>query len=319
MKQAKSTMLARIGQNWKGTCAPRLAREGRRFAAAFLSGLVTVAPVWADDTEIFFGDTAAGGVAPNLLLIVDTSGSMSNTVSGTGKTRMQNVQDALHILLNSLNNVNVGLMRFSNPGGPVIYQVDNLDRNVNEVTGIVSVTATIQDGADDAQQVIGAASYENVEDIISVLTGEMVIDDDRLNMTRTQVGDSEVYEEPISSRNNDAEEQTWITSGDGMYVGSSDLEFHHENGDSGRRQTVGLRFDGTTVPAGATITDAYITMKVDESSTGGTAELTVTGEYGESEEFQDNTVGTITSRDRTAASVEWNLTDPAGAEFVVTP
>ncbi len=319
MKQAKSTILATVGQHWSETLAPRLAREGRRFAAAFLSGLVAVAPVWADDTEIFFGSNAEGGVAPNLLLIVDTSGSMSNTVSGTGKTRMQNVQDALHLLLNSLNNVNVGLMRFSNPGGPVIYQIDNLDRNVNEVTGIVNTKASVVDGDDDAQQVIGSASYEDIEDVLDVIEGTMIIDADRLPMTRTQIGEAERYEEQISSSNNDAEEQTWITSGDGMYISSSDLEFTHENGNSGRRQTIGLRFDGTTVPDGATITNAYITFRVDESSTGGTAEITITGEYGESEAFQDNTAGSITSRDRTATAVQWDLSDPAGAEFVVTP
>ncbi|MEE4190489.1 MAG: VWA domain-containing protein [Halieaceae bacterium] len=318
MKTITSTMLARIGHSWNDTCAPRLAREGRRFAAAFLSGLVAVAPVWADDTEIFFGDTTSGGVAPNLLLIVDTSGSMSNTVRGTGKTRLQNVQDALHTLLNSLNNVNVGLMRFSNPGGPVIYQVDNLDRNVNEVTGIVTTTSTVVNRDDDAQQGIRINGSGKLG-VGSLGIGDMFIDNDRLTMSRTVVGAADVFEDQISTRNNDAEEQTWITSGDGIYVGSSDLEFLYENGNSSRRQTIGLRFDGTTVPDGATITNAYITFRVDESSTGGTAEITITGEYGESEEFQDNTAGTITSRDRTDASVEWDLSDPAGAEFVVTP
>ncbi len=320
MKQVTSTVLARISRSWNDTYAPRLAREGRRFAAAFLSGLVAVAPVWADDTEIFFGDTGSGGVAPNLLLVVDTSGSMSNTVSGTGKTRMQNVQDALHILLNSLNNVNVGLMRFSNPGGPVIYQVDNLDRNVNKVTGIVNTTATVVNSDDDAQQVVGSASYTTIDDVIAVVTGQMIIDGERLNMVRTQVGAADVYVQSITNGRDDAEERVgWSSGGDYVSTGSSDLEFYHENGSSSRLQAIGLRFEGAAVPDGATITNAFITFRVDESSTGGTAELKVTGEYGPSVEFDGEAQYEITKRDRTAAQVNWDLTDPAGAEFVVTP
>ena len=131
-----------------------LARRARSFAAAFLGGLVTVAPVWADDTEIFFGGTVAG-VQPNVLFILDTSGSMRNTVAGTGKTRLENMQDAMEQLLTRLNGVNVGLMRFSNPGGPVLYAVSDIDANLSTTVDIVSVSASVQEGSDDAQQVIG--------------------------------------------------------------------------------------------------------------------------------------------------------------------
>ncbi len=320
MKQAKSTLLATVGQYRSGTLASRLARQGRRFAAAFLSGLVAVAPVWADDTEIFFGSNAEGGVAPNLLLIVDTSGSMSNTVSGTGKTRMQNVQDALHLLLNSLNNVNVGLMRFSNPGGPVIYQIDNLDRNVNEVTGVVSTIATVAGYDDDAQQVMTIPGNTGDLKIDPGHTGSMIIDGDRLNMVRTLVGEAQLFEDQVSAGNNDAEERfDWDGIDDWVNTGSGDLEFMYDDGDADEPHVIGVRFDNTRVPDGAIITNAYITFEVDGSSTGGTAEITITGEYGESAAFHGSRQYEISGRDRTSASVEWDLTDPAGAEFVVTP
>jgi type IV pilus assembly protein PilY1 len=65
----------------------KLERELRR--AVLLASLVLVlSPVWADDTEIFFADVNEGQISPNILFIVDTSGSMNNEVSGTGKTRM---------------------------------------------------------------------------------------------------------------------------------------------------------------------------------------------------------------------------------------
>src|SRR5690606_4881475 len=44
-----------------------------------LSGTST----WADDTEVFFGNVPSGAGAPNILLILDTSGSMSEEVSST--------------------------------------------------------------------------------------------------------------------------------------------------------------------------------------------------------------------------------------------
>ena len=110
-------------------------RATRNFAASFCCALLGLAPVWADDTEIFFGNVQAGEVSPNILFILDTSGSMSNTVSGTGMTRMQNMQVAMRELLNGLYDVNVGIMRFSNPGGPVLHEIEYIDKNVNEATG----------------------------------------------------------------------------------------------------------------------------------------------------------------------------------------
>ncbi len=312
MKQAKSNIKAMAGRTIRSV----LGREGRRFAAAFLGGLVTVAPVWADDTEIFFGDTSAGGVAPNMLLVVDTSGSMSNTVSGTGKTRMQNVQDAMHILLNSLNNVNVGLMRFSNPGGPVLYQIDNLDRNVNELTGIVDVSSTVEQGSDDAQQVIGG-SVATLKDIFDIITGTMIIDSSRLDITRAVVGSADVYTREVQDFSDDAEEEVG-EPGDNVLRGNNDLEMTHDDGNASELHVVGVRFAGTQVPAGATITNAYVTFKVDNVGAGGTAEMTISGEYGPSARFADLN-DDISSRTRTASAVQWDLANPAGNSIVNTP
>ncbi len=46
--------------------------------------LLIGSPVWADDTEIFFGtSTASSASAPNIMLILDTSGSMDTNVVST--------------------------------------------------------------------------------------------------------------------------------------------------------------------------------------------------------------------------------------------
>ncbi len=298
---------ATIVMNTFTRTAIKLARSVTKPAAsAFLGGLLVSSPVWADDTEIFFGDVSENAVAPNLLLIVDTSGSMGSTVPGTGKTRMQNVQEGLHTLLNSLNNVNVGLMRFSNPGGPVLYQIDNLDRNVNElVEELIDVTASVQDDDDDAQEVVG--------------TGDMIIDGEKLEMTQTVVGNAvSLPPREIQSRDDDVEEQTWDNWGDNVLRGSSDLEFTHEDGRSNRLQIIGLRFTNMDVPANATITNAFIEFKVDNVGAGGIARMHITGEYGNASPFQDVQKG-VSSRTRTPTKINWDLDNPAGSSQVVTP
>ena len=54
------------------------------------------------------GATASGGVQPNVLFVLDTSGSMSAT-DGTSPavTRLDRMKDALHQILDTANNVNV--------------------------------------------------------------------------------------------------------------------------------------------------------------------------------------------------------------------
>lgn len=69
----------------------------------------------ADETEIYFADKS-GEVTPNVLFLIDASGSMSQTVTGTDsrmdvlKSSFQNVMD------NAPPNLNVGLMHYANHG-----------------------------------------------------------------------------------------------------------------------------------------------------------------------------------------------------------
>ena len=119
-----------------------------------------------DDTEIYFntGDATNNTdiLRSNVLFILDTSGSMSAGVGGGG-TRMNALKDAMRVVLNSLENVNVGLMRFSrsSTGGPVIFPIKNIDGNVNDVVGDIGQntvteivnTAFIQSNLDDGEEV----------------------------------------------------------------------------------------------------------------------------------------------------------------------
>ena len=75
------------------------------FSLVFSAGLTR-----ADDTEIYFSggsatSTTPAAIRPNVLFILDTSGSMTSTVSGTGgESRVQIMKDAVkQVMLRSLD------------------------------------------------------------------------------------------------------------------------------------------------------------------------------------------------------------------------
>lgn len=107
--------------------------------AAFAYTLSTVQTALADDIEIYVTRDlpADQRVRPNILFILDSSGSMATTVSGTKKSRNQVVREVTKDLVDELKvsgDVNVGLMRFnSEEGGRVLYPVQRLTSS-NAVT-----------------------------------------------------------------------------------------------------------------------------------------------------------------------------------------
>lgn len=58
-------------------------KRWRALACGFALAVATAAPTLADDTEIFLNQAAQRGVRPNVLLVMDTSGSMNGTVTNT--------------------------------------------------------------------------------------------------------------------------------------------------------------------------------------------------------------------------------------------
>ena len=65
-----------------------------------------------DDLDIFIGTAdVAQTYNPNVLFIMDTSGSMGSK-DYTSESRMLRVQNALKEALTSATNINAGLMRF---------------------------------------------------------------------------------------------------------------------------------------------------------------------------------------------------------------
>lgn len=137
---------------------PRVLASG--LLLGLFSGLAADVPaVNRDATEIFFGPQALlqSGSTPNILLALDTSGSMLAEIPGTGQTRFQALKDATRRLLNGMNNVNVGLMRFTCPGGPILYPVADIDAPALDlVSQIVRVAASAPN--DDAEEGVGPSA-----------------------------------------------------------------------------------------------------------------------------------------------------------------
>lgn len=72
----------------------------------------------ADETEIYFADKS-GEVTPNVLFLIDASGSMDKVVSGdaAGRSRMTILKDSFNQVMTAAPvNVNVGLMHYANHG-----------------------------------------------------------------------------------------------------------------------------------------------------------------------------------------------------------
>ena len=52
----------------------------KSFGGALAASWLVLTPVWADDTEIFYATSDNEVLRPNLLFIIDTSGSMDDIV-----------------------------------------------------------------------------------------------------------------------------------------------------------------------------------------------------------------------------------------------
>ena len=143
----------------------------RHLYCMFLSALLSIGIAWsakADDLEIYLGTgNQAVTYNPNVLFIMDTSGSMSNK-DDTNQTRLLRVQNALNDALASATNINAGLMRFSDSGGPVLFPVKDIDEYVKP-----ELVMPITEGADDAVEIGGALNVTNT--ILPISQGTSIV------------------------------------------------------------------------------------------------------------------------------------------------
>ena len=130
--------------------------------------------------------------------------------------------------------------------------------------------------------------------------GQSTTADDVTVLVRPE-GSGQAVEVPVSAGADDAEQ----TSSGFVALTSADLELVT---DGSTVQTVGTRFAGVGVPAGATITQAWIQFRTDEVSTGPTP-LTIRAEAADNPAPYQAVNGNVTARAVTSQSVAWNPPD----------
>lgn len=287
-------------------------RRGKAFLGAFSVTMFVSSPVWADDTEIFFGDLRGGGASPNVVFILDTSGSMSSQ-DGTGRSRIDRVKDGMRELVNSLNDVNIGLMRFSNPGGPVLYPVTYIDKKVGFAAGEpVAVSSSVLQARDDASEEIATGL---------VTSG---LPDIRAGMVSTSgaiLGGEVILTATVDDDIEDAHQ-----------VEGEDVKTSDENG-KGKAHPIalgewknddylfGLRFAGLQIPPGATILSATLEL----TSAGAKKDMVarIRGDLPPAWNFEDGRED-IALRANSVNSVLWDMVGsgggkPANNEEITSP
>jgi hypothetical protein len=174
-------------------------------------------------------------------------------------------------------------------------------------SGTAVVSLGSMDGNDGGWAVrYGTGAFEGVE--LAVAVDEDQVGDNERRRSTEQVayviaGGSElptppvVFESRVAASADDAEEGPR----GGVSITSGDLELVDD-------QTVGMRFTGVGIPAGATILEAWMQFQADETGAGAIS-LTIQGEAtDDAAEFTTRNAN-ISSRPRTAASTAWSPPD----------
>ncbi len=300
--------------------------RARRFLLAVVLGMSCALStnVVADDTEIYLGPKAvSANVRPNVLFILDSSGSMGWSDAGETGTRMQRMKDAMDVLLSNTSNVNVGIMRFTLPGGPVLFPISHISDDAHAIApvGYADVNIQISDSDDDAEEFAVSSSPA---------LGEVILDSVQLELMDTPAfAPEQFFIGQVAAGTDDAEQCETATP---IYDASDDVLESVDNGVC--TQHVGLRFTGLP-----TDTDNAVVLRAEidfvaQSTRDDDVSLTFFGHnVGDSGAFTaqpqapgcgfDPTADTdIVCRlsHTTAASVQWpNLPDTVSGDVISSP
>ncbi|TLP77829.1 pilus assembly protein PilY [Pseudomonas nitroreducens] len=126
--------------------------------ALLTSGIACATLSYADDTEIFFGGQSIDqNVRPNVLFVLDNSGSMAwrtdsnNNPSRGQQSRMTLLKQAFADIIQNTNGINAGLMVL-NGDNRLLYPVTNIDSVLPSSATQYAGNPEIGQGSDDATQ-----------------------------------------------------------------------------------------------------------------------------------------------------------------------
>ena len=253
----------------------------------FVSGICN-----AEDTEIYFNSTANNpAVRPNVLFILDTSGSMAWGTTSTFSTpsRMAQMQSALNTIFNSLEGVNVGLMRFNGDSGasvlfPIAYINDPISNYVseNDVTE-ATYNYTLTDDNSDAQELVSS--------------GAVTLTDS--SMTVPQI--------PATYASGSITKKVGVNTDDMYEYGGAIYDDTVVAFWNNSNFIQGIHFSGITIPNSATIDSATLDLYSYTITDSNTANITIYGEgIDDSLPFDSANATDISTRSLTTSSVGWS-------------
>lgn len=289
--------------------------------AGFIYASLGLVPAYADDTEIYFGGSfiaASEETRPNILFVLDTSGSMKwdlNKNSGSNYERLNALKTSMKSILSSTNNVNMGIMRFTNPGGPVLHPIAYIDKVTGGLT--TTVTSRVGNSQSDVTELVDANNTVS-------LNGSTLEFAKKLSQKTTK---------SIRADNNSDLATEWMggqAQGTVFADGCPQLIDRYQSCDSSWGNVVdtllGVRFRNLGVPPGALIDSAAIEFTIRDQQNNGFGEdssdvsVTIHGERADTGPFLINSLNNISSRDKTSAVVGWPIiSNPAaGAKLTTT-
>lgn len=222
------------------------------------------ATAYADDTEIFFGGNAiADGIRPNVLFLLDDSGSMAwcadDNDCDTTNNRMAILKKTMLNLLDTTSGINAGLMVLNNGAGSpkdptlsrLLFPLTDIDQNYN----LKLSSPEIKVSADDASRYNGTTQTSDPTLLMGYVKNPSLT-----NTVVRSLGDPNTY-----SNNN----STYYLLGSGTPFSCSvkmgatakcpDGEVGTINARSGSSGRDGLLlFRNLNIPAGVTITSAKL-------------------------------------------------------------
>jgi len=294
----------------------------RPFLNRFFTTLLTITLVVgtqagrSDDTEIYFSGgssstSSSTAIRPNVLFILDTSGSMDNDLTGDpeGRSRIEVLRETMAEIIADIQNVNLGLMRFtSNDGGPVLFPVTFIDETLDNVVG-----ADIGgDGEEFTYERIASADAE--EDILATSSdygtvttnnvGGFAISRTAFQAEYIAADEEEDLEFYLPNNSSDAEEETDRATNNmsqpGFGLSDDELEVDPDS-------MIGLRYTFTpgTIPKCSAIADANLRLVAIQDDSG-TQVIKVWAQDSDSTSVFTTINNNLSSRPDTDEFVRWD-------------
>ncbi|MEJ2444630.1 MAG: VWA domain-containing protein, partial [Exilibacterium sp.] len=273
-------------------------------ALGFFYAALGLAPATADDTDIFFGGVSNDVVKPNVLFILDNSNSMAYPIRGSGDntSRIKLMKNAFKNIMDNATGINVGLMRFNDPGGSVMFPITDID---SEFWGDAASVPQIDQSSDDANENLASGGGD----------GSVNLDNDYLAFGFDPQSTTEVQAQASAGSDGNRAARTY---NDSSRIAPVLKVSYHSGADSA--QATGLRFQDVGIPQGATVTKAYIEFTPKTSSIPGDAlSLNIKVEDSADAGQFKATSGDISSASYFSSFITWDAGDWVKHETVKTP